>query len=82
MNSVERRKVIDVHVHIWLSRIENDIKELVKASEVYGIDKMLISPLSGYDPSVEELQTLNDHATDAVKRCIRLALESGNGAFG
>lgn len=68
MNSVERRKVIDIHVHIWLSRIENDIKELVKASEVYGIDKMLISPLSGYYPDVEELQKLNDHATDAVKR--------------
>jgi len=68
MNRPERRKVIDMHTHIWLSHIENDITELVKASEVYGIDKIIISPLSGYYPDSDEITALNDYATDAVKR--------------
>jgi len=65
--SIEKRRVIDMHTHIWLPHYKEDREELIKASEVYGINKIIISPLSGYYPEVDELALLNRLATETVR---------------
>ncbi|MBE6552477.1 MAG: hypothetical protein E7665_10150 [Ruminococcaceae bacterium] len=68
MKRLPKRKVIDVHTHILGYDPEANIASLVKAAEVYNIDKLLISPLKSLFSDEEEVKYLNDYATDAVKR--------------
>ena len=42
--------VIDIHTHLWGERFEEDKRELLKAMELYGIDRIYVSGLNGETP--------------------------------
>lgn len=48
--------IIDVHAHIWEGHFQRDKDEIIKACDLYGIDKVIISGLfGGYYPDVEDV---------------------------
>jgi uncharacterized protein len=54
--------LIDIHAHLWLGRYEEDKKDIIKACELYNIDKIYVSSLGTFYPSKQEIDELN-HAT-------------------
>ncbi|MEA4832567.1 MAG: amidohydrolase family protein [Oscillospiraceae bacterium] len=65
---MKKFKIIDVHTHLWKGKYEEDIVELRQAMERHSIDRIVISALYSYSPSEAEVDELNAHVTDAVRR--------------
>jgi len=51
--------IIDVHAHLWAHRVEQDKRELLRASERYGITKIYVSGLEAEYPTEAEIATYN-----------------------
>lgn len=51
--------VIDIHTHLWGERFEEDKRELLKAMELYGIDRIYVSGLNGETPDEAEVDEAN-----------------------
>ena len=51
--------IIDIHAHIWGNRIEACKEKLLKAIDLYGIDRVYVSGLQSICPSEEEVDFLN-----------------------
>lgn len=54
--------MIDIHAHIWPERWAQDLRDMERTAEVYGIEKILISALGSHRPEAEEITRLNDLA--------------------
>lgn len=59
--------IIDIHGHIWMNHIHEDVAAMVSASQKYGIEKILISPLGTHRPNKEEIRLLNREANCVCK---------------
>ena len=51
--------IIDIHVHIWGSRLEQDKNEILKAMDRYGIDRVYVSGLQSKISDESEIDFLN-----------------------
>ncbi len=52
-------KIIDMHAHLWLSRVDTCKKRIMRAIESYGIDEVFVSTLGGTHPDVEMVEKIN-----------------------
>ena len=53
-------KLIDMHAHIFVANgIEREKQILLKNIELYGIDRICVSALNGFFPSVDEIDSMN-----------------------
>jgi len=60
--------IIDIHAHVWGHKVDADADNMVEACELYGIDKILISPLRGYFPNEEEIEFLSNEVYRICKK--------------
>ena len=51
--------LIDIHAHLWDGAFDKNKAEILKACELYNIDKVYISSLGGFYPDEEEIEMLN-----------------------
>jgi len=51
--------IIDMHAHIWGKKIDINAAQMVEACELYGIDKIFISPLQSHISDEEEIEFLS-----------------------
>lgn len=51
--------IIDMHAHIWGTKTDLHAAQLVEACELYGIDKIFISPLRTHYSDAEEIEFLS-----------------------
>ncbi|MGI6562063.1 MAG: amidohydrolase family protein [Clostridia bacterium] len=61
-------KKYDMHVHIWKGKEERNMEAMVKAGELYGIDKIFVSGLAGDFPDLEDVNRINDYVLKFMKR--------------
>lgn len=52
--------MIDTHAHIWLGREQQNAREMRKAADRFGIERILVSPLGSHQPDETEIALLND----------------------
>lgn len=57
-------QIIDIHAHVWLGQETKNLQDLHRAAQLYGIKKILISPLGSHQPDPAEIQSLNQSAVD------------------
>ena len=56
-------KLIDMHAHIFCSNdLEREKSILLRNIEIYGIDRVCVSPLNGFFPSEAEVELMNRQA--------------------
>lgn len=60
--------MIDIHAHIWLGHEEQNARDMRKAAEKFGVERILISALGSHQPDETEIAVLND-------RCFALCRE-------
>lgn len=65
--AAEGAQIIDMHAHLWLGHHQEDACRLRAEAERYGVEKILISALSRYQPPKEEIRLLNEVAFDACE---------------
>ena len=53
-------KIIDMHAHLWLNRVDVCKKRIMSSIEKYGIDEVFVSTLSGTHPDIETVEKIND----------------------
>jgi len=51
--------VIDMHTHIWGGRYDSHARELIRACERFGIDKLIVSGIQSQYPSETEIAEMN-----------------------
>jgi len=51
--------IIDVHAHVWAGSVEQDKKEVLRASERYGISKIYVSGIKAEFPTEAEIEQYN-----------------------
>jgi len=57
--------IVDVHAHLWR---EGDIRPILRAVELYSINRVFLSPLlGGYYPSPDHIRSGNDMVSRAVR---------------
>ncbi len=59
--------IIDIHAHLWADHYKEDKKTILKACELYGIDKIYISTISSYSPDYDEIEYCNKLTCDFMK---------------
>ena len=59
--------VIDIHAHIWAAHPEEDKARMLKAAEMYDIEKIYVSGLKNYISDEEEIDYLNDLVYKAMR---------------
>ncbi len=59
--------IVDVHAHLWESRPDQDKREILQAVNQFGVDKVMISTLNTYIPSVEEVKHDNQLTWEFMK---------------
>ncbi len=52
--------IIDVHAHLWAGHYEDDKKTILKACELFGIERIYISSLLSYYPDHDEIEYCNN----------------------
>lgn len=52
--------IIDIHAHLWAQSHKRDKLRILKACDVFSINKVYISTLSTYYPSLDEVTELNN----------------------
>lgn len=60
--------IIDIHAHIWGNRIADCESKLLKAMELYGIDKIYVSGLQSFYSDEAEVEYLTSAVADFVRR--------------
>ncbi len=60
--------VIDIHAHIWGNRVKDSEEKLLKAMDLYGIDKIYVSGLQTFYSDEEEIDHLTSTVADLMKR--------------
>ncbi len=60
--------IIDVHAHIWGRKVDANAQQLIEACELYGIDKVFISPLQSHNPDEEEIEFLSGEVYRICKK--------------
>ena len=60
-------KIIDMHAHIWMHKKDVSKRKILKAAEVYGLDKVFVSTLIAPIPTVEEVKLVNSVTFDFVR---------------
>lgn len=53
-------KIIDMHAHLWLNRVEVCKKRILSAINAYGIDEVFVSTLGGTHPDSETVEKINE----------------------
>jgi len=59
--------IIDVHAHLWANNYKEDKKTVLKACELFDIDKIYISTISSYYPDYEEIEYCNKLTCEFMK---------------
>lgn len=52
--------LIDMHTHLWLGNEAENKRVFARTREKYGVSKIFVSSLGGYDPDAGEIRALND----------------------
>lgn len=60
--------IIDIHTHIWGNRASDCEHQLLKAIELYGIDRIYVSGLQSFYSDEEEVAHLNACVADLMRR--------------
>lgn len=60
--------IIDMHAHLWGRRVDSDAEKMIEASELYGIDKILISPLQSRYSDEAEIEFLSGEVHRICKK--------------
>ena len=60
--------IIDIHAHIWGNRVRDCEEKLLKAIDLYGIDKVYVSGLQTFYSDEAEITHLTDSVADFMRR--------------
>lgn len=60
--------VIDAHTHVWLSRAENDRRELLDSIETVPLRRLYVTGLHNHRPDEETVVRINDAALELMRR--------------
>ncbi len=52
--------IIDIHAHLWGEAYEENKRQIIKSSKLFGFNRVFISSLLSYNPDEAEIQFLND----------------------
>lgn len=58
--------IIDIHAHLWAVSYKNDRDRILKACEMFSIERIYVSSLSSYYPDKKEIEKLNRLTADFV----------------
>ena len=53
-------KIIDMHAHLWLNRVESCKLKIMRSIEKYGIEEVFVSTLGGTHPDLRTVEAIND----------------------
>ena len=60
-------RIIDMHAHIWNGREKSCADAMRRASERYGIEKILVSALGSHYPNKDEVRYLNEQTAKLIE---------------
>ncbi|MDP6775902.1 MAG: amidohydrolase family protein, partial [Candidatus Latescibacteria bacterium] len=60
---------MDSHTHVWLRKAESDRRELLECVEAVPLERIYVSGIPGYHPTVEEVRAVNDEVRLFLDAC-------------
>lgn len=59
--------MIDIHAHIWLGQEQQNVRDMLRAAEQFGIEAVCISALGSHQPDAGEIELLNDRCFEICR---------------
>lgn len=64
---MENNKIIDMHAHLWLGRIEECRNAILKAADMYSYESVYVSTLRSYIPDEAEIEACNTATAEFMR---------------